>query len=104
MVYVYSVGIIGREEGLFWTGFDALVAVETAVREIPESLLVDQSFGILTPKASERTSFEEYSGPNSITVMNRKPFDIEDQTLHYSSPYVVLAMISSCRSVASSVK
>jgi hypothetical protein len=104
MVYVDSVGIIGRKEGLFRTGFDTLVAVETAVWEIPELLLIAQSFGILTPKASKWTSFEEYSGPDSITVMDCKPFDIEDQTLHHSSPYVVLAMISSCKSEASSVK
>jgi hypothetical protein len=49
MIDMYPVGIIGRGKGLFRTGFDTLVAVKTAVREIPESLLIDQSFGILTP-------------------------------------------------------
>ncbi len=36
-----------------------------------------KAFRILAPLAAKRTPFQKYGRPQSVAVMDRKPFDIE---------------------------
>ncbi len=88
----------------FFAGGDARAAPRADVPCVPNANLRRNPFRILAPGAPQRTAFEKKGRPDAVAVVDGEALDIEDIRGDHSSVNSVRAMISRCRSGASSVK
>ena len=72
------------------TDFRTFAATYTELRKITKLTAFFEGFGIVTPKASVITAFQEYRRPDSGAVVSRKLVYIENRSAHKNRPVILL--------------